>query len=98
MRSRNPTTLSLRHKQLLHASVGLLWLSGALWLYHQYFGQPPTRLQSFCLKIHGAAAMVFLMGFGLLLAEHVPVGWNQTERRLSGITLLGVCGLLVLTG
>jgi hypothetical protein len=92
-------------KKSLYLSIALLWLSGALWLYYNYFGQvqgaygPQTHpAQPILLEIHGAVAMAFLIIFGTLLIQHVPAGWHQKRQRPSGVSLLAISGLLTLTG
>jgi len=50
------------------------------------------------MKIHGAAAMAFLMVFGTLLFHHVPAGWEQQRQRPSGSFLLSISSILILTG
>ena len=81
-------------KQALYFVTGLLWLSGAFWLYLTV--EDPSR--PLWLKIHGAAAMAFLVVFGTLLIQHVPGGWKQNRERSSGAPLIGLCAFLILTG
>ena len=92
-------------KRLLYSACALLWLSGAVWLYLHYFGQVQTDYgpqvspwQPLCLKIHGAAAMGFLMILGAFFLQHVPAGWQQKNQRPSGSSLIAVAALLVVTG
>lgn len=94
-----------RQKRILYIITALLWASGAAWLYFRYFGQVQTEfglqaspVQALSMRIHGAAAMAFLMVFGAFLLEHVPAGWNENRQRPSGSTLLGVCAVLTVTG
>lgn len=85
--------------------TGLLWVSGAAWLYLKFFAQVPGDLgpganpaQPLWMRIHGAAAMGFLMAFGALLLRHVPMGWKDgRERRIGGL-LTAVCAVLIITG
>jgi len=97
-RSKKSALLGPRQKAFLYAATALLWLSGAFWLYLHYFGAPEQPGAPFLLKLHGGAAMAFLLAFGALLHQHVPAGWNQNEQRPSGVTLVGACSLLVATG
>ena len=91
-------------KKILYCISGILWLSGTAWLYFRYFvqGQEEFNAQSYsaqamCLKIHGAVAIAFLVIFGTLL-YHIPPGWRQKSQRPSGMSLLTICGILILTG
>jgi hypothetical protein len=86
--------LGTRQKQALYLITSLLWLSGAVWLYLSM--EDPSR--PLWMKIHGAAAMAFLVIFGTLLVRHVPAAWEQNRERPSGAWLLGMCGTLILTG
>ncbi|HEX4497872.1 MAG TPA: hypothetical protein VIE43_19515 [Thermoanaerobaculia bacterium] len=105
-RRRSPVSLSRRHRLSIYGAGLAVWISGAVWLYLQYlaapihtpFGQQPHPSQPVWLEIHGAAAMAALLVLGTLLTVHVPGGWTRRWSRPSGATLLGVCGLLVLTG
>jgi len=81
-------------RQVLYLATALLWLSGAFWLYLSM--DDPSR--PLWMKIHGAAAMVFLMLFGMMFVRHVPSGWQQKPQRPSGVSIITVCGVLILTG
>jgi EamA domain-containing membrane protein RarD len=85
--------LSPLQKRSLYGTTGLLWLSGAVWLYLDEIN--PLKLW---MKLHGAAAMIFLMVFGSLLFHHVPNGWKQDRQRPSGVPLIVLCGILTITG
>jgi hypothetical protein len=93
------------HKRALYLATAILWLSGALWLYYNYFvhvqgdyGPQTHPAQPILLEIHGAVAMVFLVILGTLLTQHVPAGWKQKHQRPSGVLLLAISGFLTLTG
>jgi len=81
-------------KRALYLATTLLWLSGAIWLY--LLETDPAR--PLWMRLHGAAAMVFLMVFGTLLMQHVPAGWRQGEQRLSGVSLIATYSVLIVTG
>ena len=92
------------HKEILYGISALLWLSGAVWLYFRYyppmqgeFGVQSHPAQTLCLKLHGAAAMGFLVILGMAL-YHIPPGWRKKRQRPSGVSLLVVSCLLILTG
>jgi hypothetical protein len=94
--------LGPRQKPILYLTISLLWITGMLWLYEHYFAQAAegtwTSTQAWSMKIHGAAAMLFLMSFGALILQHVPAGWEQGNKRLSGVSVISACGLLGMTG
>jgi hypothetical protein len=90
---------------LLTLSGGTLWLTGVVWLLLHYFGQvqgdfgPETNpFEPWMLRLHGLAMIASLLGVGSLLAIHIVKGWQHRRQRLVGIFLLGIVGLLVVTG
>jgi hypothetical protein len=98
-------TLEPLHKRILYLSLGILWLSGLFWLYLKFFGQvqgafgpQSSPWQAVWMRIHGALAMVFLILFGTLLTQHVPWGWKRRQQRPSGVTLLVISAVLIVTG
>ena len=97
--------LGRRQQPLLYAALAALWFSGVVWLGWNYghILQGTSALETsavsvLSMKIHGAAAMGFLMAFGALLLQHVPLGWKQPAHRPTGVALLSVCGALIITG
>ena len=87
------------HRRVVYGTVGALWLTGAVWLYLRYIvGIEGGAASSALMKGHGAAAMAFLVLLGTLLWGHVPAGWSQARRRVSGVLVATVCGLLVVSG
>ena len=102
--ARSKLPLTPTQKRALYLSSTVLWLSGVLWLCGEYwtaasngFGSGSHSGQAFWLKVHGAVAMLFLMVFGSLFIRHIPVGWQQRRQRPSGVPLLSVCAVLILT-
>jgi hypothetical protein len=91
-------------RRALYVVSALLWISGACWLYFSYFASDganlsaPSRAPALLPELHGAAAMAFLLVFGTLLPQHLPNGWHQKRQRSSGLSLVVVCAILVLTG
>ncbi len=83
----------------------MLWLSGGAWLLLHYFGQiesefgPETNpLEPWMLRLHGAALIPALLGFGALFVVHIPKGWKDRRQRLIGIGLTTLVALLILSG
>jgi hypothetical protein len=98
-------TLGPLQKRSLYAVTAALCLSGAVWIWLRYFGAvqgtfgpEPSPLQPVFLKLHGAAAMTFLVVLGALLPQHVALGWRTKRQRPSGASILAVCAALTATG
>lgn len=98
-------SLSRNRRIWLYATVGTLTLSGAAWLVCQHwlhsdteFGVAPHSSAPWWLRLHGAAAMLFLVLLGTLLRDHVRLGWLAQRNRPSGTGLLIVSLWLTLTG
>jgi hypothetical protein len=97
--------LSAGHLRWVYWAGALLFASGALWLLFHYFvrvhgeyGDTPHPLESWWLRLHGAAAMLALAVLGSLLPIHVRRGWHQHKNLAAGIALSGVALLLILSG
>jgi hypothetical protein len=102
---RPAAAMSAPRKRALYGATAVLWMSGAVWLYRRTFcqsqgpfGPEPPAGQAHLLKIHGAAAMVFLVVLGGLISDHVPAGWRMRTQRPTGGSLVGVSVLLAATG
>jgi len=85
---------------LVYAVLAVLFLSGAIWGYLQYLvsGADVAASKSWCLKIHGAAAMATLVLIGVLLHGHVRFAWRARRNRVNGVLVLSALGFLTLTG
>jgi len=79
--------LSRLHRRLLYVTLGSLLVSGALWEWYR---------DATLMKIHGAAAMLALILFGMLLPGHTK-GWNGCRRK-TGIPILGASAWLIVSG
>lgn len=102
---RRRLSLSLHRRAWLYAIVSVLTVSGAAWLVCQHwlrvegeFGLAPHPSAPWWLRLHGAAAMIFLVLLGTLLRDHVRAGWRAHRNRPSGAGLLGICVWLTVTG
>jgi hypothetical protein len=62
------------------------------------FGLEKHPWQPALLKLHGASAFLALMGFGVLLASHIPVGWRTKRNRVFGLLLLADLLLQITSG
>jgi hypothetical protein len=90
------------HRRVLYATFGILWGTGAFWVLIQWFKDPEfgatrTLFQTFLMKVHGAAMLIFLAMLGTLL-NHVRRGWILRANRLSGCFNVATNILLTLTG
>lgn len=90
---------------LLTISGSLLLLSGGAWILLSYFGRiegefgpEPNPWQPWLLRLHGLALIPALLGFGGLFVIHVPKGWRSKNQRNTGVALLAIIGVLILSG
>jgi sulfite exporter TauE/SafE len=83
----------------VYLTFGCLLITGVVWMVGQsaFDQESSSYLSGWLMKIHGAAAMVALVLFGLLF-NHVRKGWKARKNRSSGLTLLLVILFLVVTG
>ena len=82
----------------------LLLVSGCGWLMAHFllhgpaeFPGAPQPSEPWWLRLHGAAAMGFLVAFGAVLPQHVRSGWRQHVNRATGLLMLSVVCVLILT-
>lgn len=101
----NRTAFSPRFRMIFHGVFGVLIVTGFGWMISHWlgaseseFGPQPSVLEPLWLKLHGATAMAALLVIGALLVTHVPAGWQRRKNRRSGLGLLLVNALLILTG
>jgi hypothetical protein len=104
-----PDTIIGRPSLHLRRAFGVaglaLWISGAAWLIAHYllqhsgpFGPQPSAWEPKWLAIHGAAAFAVVWLLGWITGTHVPAVWPSRTRQSSGIALLVLAGLLVVSG
>jgi hypothetical protein len=77
----------------LYVLFGALLATGVAWE-----AMSPGASAALVMKIHGAAGMLTLVVLGMLLAQHVPVGWAEHRNRKSGVVMLGAAAWLAMTG
>ncbi|MGE0640837.1 MAG: hypothetical protein AB7G12_17105 [Thermoanaerobaculia bacterium] len=89
----------------LYALVAALFASGLLWwILDRWFpvagefGAEKHPAEPWLLRLHGLAAMLFLVLVGTLLPRHVRGGWRARLNRRSGAVHLAWNGLLAVTG
>jgi cation transport ATPase len=103
--SRGRIRLSRRHKAWVYATYAVLLATGALWWVARTwlrgqgeFGETASPLGPWAMRLHGAAAMVFLVVLGTLLHGHVRQAWNARRSRGTGGVVLALVGALVASG
>ena len=96
---------SLRMNWWFYTVFGVLFLSGLMWLALHYFAGENAdfnghfgSLKPQLLRIHGGAAMVSLMVLGVLIPTHMQRAWDQGKNRLTGIMMVSLCGLMIVSG
>ena len=97
--------LSARHERWVLGLSLALFASGAAWLLAHFlfatadeFGVRQDVSGPWWLRLHGAAAMGFLVSVGTLLPVHVRRAWALKRNRASGATVLAVATLLAASG
>lgn len=87
---------------LAHFTFFALFFSGLVWLAFNFLLEPENSwrfLNLWSLKIHGFAAFVFLIFFGMILSTHISFNWRvKKNRRPSGIILTGIFCILIFSG
>ena len=93
------------HQGAVYGATAVLAVSGIIWLVLHYFLAVPGEygpqvhpLESWMLRLHGAAAMVGLVIYGSLLPVHVRRAWSIRRNIVLGIGLVSVMLLLTVTG
>ena len=106
-RRRTPPRLYLtrRGKTAIYGVLGATWGSGILWLVVHYFfasqgefGPEPHPLERWSLALHGAGAFATLLLGGWLWKAHVAPWWDSPNRRRSGIVLIVLGAVLIVSG
>ncbi len=97
--------LSKVHELWIYGIFSGLLFSGIGWLIFHYFlmvhgqfGEEHHPLEAWFLKMHGAATMGFLIVLGTLMPIHIQRGWQLRRNYRTGISMLVLVSILVLTG
>lgn len=94
--------LTFIQRVFAHLTFFVLLFSGLVWLFFNFYldSESPFRfLNLWNLKLHGLAAFGFLIVFGMILSTHISFNWRvRKNRRLSGIMLVIIFTLLILSG
>ena len=104
---RRPDTIRLGfwHQTTVYGATALLVVSGAIWLVLHFFmvsqgefGAAHHPLETWMLKLHGAAAMAGLIIYGSLLPIHIRRAWVIRRNIFLGISLVVLMLLLTISG
>ena len=96
--------LSPRHRLTLYLVSVVLLVSGAAWAWVDWLddaGQAGDALRQWkpwLLKVHGYAALGFVLLLGTLLPGHIRRAWNAHTNRTNGAFFLAAVSLLTLSG
>lgn len=98
--------LSRLQEWMVYGLAAATLVSGLLWLWFEHyvrvaadFGPEHHPLQPWCMKLHGALALVAVWGFGTLWPQHIKRGWIQRQsQRATGATLFAVMSWLGISG
>ena len=102
-----PDTIRLGfwHQTTVYGATALLVVSGAIWLVLHFFmvsqgefGDAHHPLETWMLKLHGAAAMAGLIIYGSLLPIHIRRAWVIRRNIFLGISLVVLMLLLTISG
>lgn len=101
----NSVRLSRPHEAWLYATAGLLFATGLLWLGFHYFikvqgefGPAPHPLETWWMKLHGAASFAWLFLLGSVALWHSWRAWMAGRNRASGASFAAANLLLAVTG
>jgi hypothetical protein len=97
--------LSWRRQIGVFGGLGILLVSGLVWLYLDNFVRIPgefglvkSPMEPLFMKIHGAFAMIILTVMGTLFPIHIKGAWHRDRNRLSGFGMAIVMVIMVVTG
>jgi hypothetical protein len=89
----------------IHSAFAVLWLTGAaiFVLRHFFavstdFGVTPHPWQPPLLILHGVIGIAVTFLFGWIVGEHVSEAWRRGLERSSGVWILVIMPLLIVTG
>lgn len=93
------------HRRCVYAVCIWLTLSGVLWLIAHYwlringeFGETPSPLEPWAMKLHGAGAMLMLFFSGSLMNSHIRRAFKSRRNLYSGCAMLALTSILIGSG
>ena len=96
--------LSRRHRWSLYLAFLALLLTGLAWAWLHRLDETGIASASWrelkpgLMKVHGFAAVGFVLLLGTLLPVHVRHSWHARRNRPNGVFFLSAVSLLTLTG
>ena len=96
--------LSRRHRWSLYGIGLALLISGLAWAWLHRLdeagnaGGPWREVKPWLMKVHGFAALGFVLLLGTLLSVHVRHSWHARRNRANGAFFLSAVSILTLTG
>ena len=105
--ARAPDTIRLGawHQVAVYGVTAALAVSGLAWLIYHFFVSVPGDfgpqihpMESWMLRLHGAAAMAGLIVYGSLLPIHIRRAWALRRNIVLGVGLLTLMLSLTVTG
>jgi hypothetical protein len=96
--------LSRHHRRSIYFIGLALLISGLAWVWLHRLdetgtaGAPWRELKPWLMKVHGFAALGFVLLLGTLLAVHVRHSWHARRNRANGAFFLSAISILTLTG
>lgn len=93
------------YRRCLYSFFFTSWCSGLTFfvlktwfLQEGEYGLVKHAWQFPALQVHGAMAFLMMIGFGFVLGAHVPRSWKTKKKRRTGILLVAMPSLLVISG
>jgi len=103
--SRPQSQFSRPQLALTYSVLVAVWATGVSWLILHYFlrvqgefGATPHPMEKWTLALHGAGAFAALWLAGVLWAMHIRPAWKSGFRSPSGISVILVLSVLIVTG
>ena len=88
-----------------YSVFGTLLFSGIIWLAVHHYAEGHDRfdgqfhwLETWLLRVHGAAAMASLVILGVLIPRHMQRAWAQRRNRVTAIVMVLLCSSMVASG
>ncbi len=86
------------HQAMIYAALIGVAASGLLWfVLRDFLEEEPSGLQRASLIVHGVSAFATLMAVGSVLPLHVRASWAARRNIGTGLSLLFVMALLIVT-
>ena len=92
------------YRKTLYLAFGVSWVTGvAFYVFSRFlevegdFGPEKHPWQFPILQVHGLASFIMLMAFGAIVANHIPITWRTKKLRLSGLILISLVVLQMLS-